>query len=305
MENRWTVPRHALSLVAQHHARRYAKDNDCWFDQPGFLKNEGRKGEQMVIKPRSAVQILIYIVLLLSFALGPSWGGEPYREEVLGQSVEGREIRAFYFNDGLAPAFLVFASIHGDEPSAAALSKILEQRWTTDPSLLGGVRVIFIPCANPDGLARKDRRNANEVDCNRNFPEGWKPSPKGTLTYSGSRPLSEPESQILYDLVEKENPRAIVSIHSCRHCAGVNNYDGPAEAYAQEMSRINHYKPSPEWYAQTPGSFGTYAGKAKGIPTLTLEMPEGKTSEKDNLKNAEAIEAALRLHPAPAEPKTK
>ena len=74
--------------------------------------------------------------------------------------------------------------------------------------------------------------------------------------------------------IEKLNrPALIISIHSCRRCGGMNNFDGPANAYAALMSAKNGYRASSEWQAETPGSFGTWAGKGKNIPTLTLEMP--------------------------------
>ena len=215
-------------------------------------------------------------------------------EEILGYSVEKRPIKLLRFNPGDSAPFLVFCTIHGDEIEAVNLCQKLEQRWRQNPSTLGGRHLLFIPCMNPDGAAAKTRGNAHEVDLNRNFPYRWKPGEKGQKTYPGPRPLSEPESRLLYELVEKEKPCAIISVHSCRSCGGMNNYDGPATSYAEQMSKYNGYRASNQWRAPTPGSFGTYAGKTRGIPTITLEMPRG-IKESDYPKNIKAVEAAIKL----------
>jgi murein peptide amidase A len=217
---------------------------------------------------------------------------------VLGRSVKGKAIKGYYFNRSERAPVLVFANIHGDEDAPRELSRQLEQRWSADPGVLGGVYVIFIPCANPDGVELHTRQNANRVDVNRNFPAGWKPSAPGSATYSGAAPLDQPEAKLLHGLVEKEKPAVVISIHSCRNCNGVNNYDGPAEAFARKMSEANGYKASAEWTAPTPGSFGTWAGKDKQIPTLTLEMPD-EIKPGDYAKNVAAVEAVIKLKAAP------
>jgi hypothetical protein len=71
----------------------------------------------------------------------------------------------------------------------------------------------------------------------------------------------------------------------------VNNYDGPAQALAEAMTAVNTYEPTPEWDAPTPGSFGTFAGKVGGIPTITLEIPRQVSGDDELVRNVLAVEA--------------
>jgi protein MpaA len=52
------------------------------------------------------------------------------------------------------------------------------------------------------------------------------------------------------------------------------NYDGPAETLAQKISDIIKYPVEASIGYPTPGSFGTYAGVERQIPTITLELDE-------------------------------
>lgn len=215
-------------------------------------------------------------------------------ESLLGRSERGLPIRMLEWNAEAGRPILVFGGIHGDERSAGDVAMRLEQHWRGDASPLQGVHVLLITIANPDGWKASTRKNANGVDLNRNFPAGWARSDPGSASYGGARALSEAESRILYDLVERARPKAILSIHSCRSCGGVDNYDGPAAAQAEAMARVNGYKPTPEWDVPTPGSFGTYAGKSKNIPTITLEIPRNVRGESELTENVRAIDAFVR-----------
>ena len=190
---------------------------------------------------------------------------------------------------------LIFGSIHGDEAEAHELCRLLEERWTSDPSHLNGRHVLFVPSANPDGVNLRTRHNARKVDCNRNFQEEWSTSEFGSTNYGGPSPLSEPETQVLYGLVEKERPRFIISVHACTSCSGMNNFDGPARSWAEQMTRFNHYPASSDWHEKTPGSFGTYAGKTKSIPVITLELPSLNMEASSYSDNIAAVEAAILM----------
>ncbi len=248
-----------------------------------------------VRKPNKLLLLAVMSALILGGVVGEAQEPTAFSVETLGQSVEDRAIDALTFNKNGSPPFLLFCSIHGDEAEANVLCQRIKERWTADPSVLGGAHVIFIPVANPDGLAKRTRVNANRVDVNRNFPAGWKSGKKGRMTYGGPRPLSEPESRVLFNLVEDEKPYAIISVHSCKNCGGMNNFDGPAELWAEQMAKHNGFKASAEWYQETPGSFGTYTGKSKKIPTITLELPRGLNGEKSLKSNVDAVEAAIKL----------
>ncbi len=125
---------------------------------------------------------------------------------VLGQSVEHRPIRAFRSGDG-PRRILVVGSVHGDEPGGHAVIRALRARRTP-----AGMTLYTVRAANPDGLARGTRVNANGVDLNRNFGHRWRRSARGRY-YSGPRAFSEPESRALRGFIEKVNPHVTVWLH--------------------------------------------------------------------------------------------
>lgn len=65
---------------------------------------------------------------------------------------------------------------------------------------------------------RRYKANANGVDLNRNFAYGWEeyggPSVPAADRYKGTAPASEPETQLLIALTEREPVRAAVSYHA-------------------------------------------------------------------------------------------
>lgn len=140
--------------------------------------------------------------------------------------------------------------------------------------------LLFIPCLNPDGLLKNTRCNANGVDLNRNFPtKNWGVN-KGdnatcddetTAYYGGKSPASETETKFVIDIIEKYQPTLILTLHAPYK---VVNYDGPAEDIAQKISDIINYPVEASIGYPTPGSFGTYCGVERNIPTITLELDE-------------------------------
>ena len=135
---------------------------------------------------------------------------------VIGTSVLGRPIRAWRLGDPDARTTAVaLATIHGDEP---APRQILEQLRDGPP--VSGVDLWVVPRANPDGLARGTRKNANGVDLNRNFRHAWKPL--DGVTESGPEAGSEPESRALMRFLRRVQPDTVVSFHQPLH--GVDRY---------------------------------------------------------------------------------
>ena len=171
---------------------------------------------------------------------------------------------------------LIIGVFHGDEPQG----KFLIENYLNTPHpspLPQGVReqnlnrLLFIPCLNPDGLKNKTRQNASMVDLNRNFPtKNWKFSKKDEY-YCGDSPGSEIETEFLIQIIDRYNPCAVLALHAPYK---VVNYDGPAEEIAQQISKIINYPVQHDIGYPTPGSFGTYAGIERNIPTITLEFDE-------------------------------
>ena len=158
---------------------------------------------------------------------------------------------------------LVIGVFHGDEPQGEIL--ISEYLKNNSSNLL------FIPCLNPDGKTLNTRQNANDVDLNRNFPtKNWIVS-EDKQYYGGENPASEIETKFVLNILEKYKPRIILTLHS-PYC--VVNYDGDAKEIAEHCSKIINYPVEVDIGYPTPGSFGTYCGKERKIPTITLELSE-------------------------------
>jgi len=103
---------------------------------------------------------------------------------------------------------LVIGSIHGDEQAGLRVIRRLRDR----DSLPIGLDLWLLRTVNPDGTVHDVRTNAHGVDLNRNFPYLWHRSPRGA-TWSGTRPLSEPESVLLHDLVLRLQPDLTLVFH--------------------------------------------------------------------------------------------
>ncbi len=221
----------------------------------------------------------------------------------LGASNEGRPIEYFRIDPpGVSSGkknggvILIFAGIHGNEPTTTVVAEKLVQLLTAEPGLLIGLKssLVIIPAMNPDGLERKRRTNARGVDLNRNFPaQNWKPTPRG-MAWTGPSALSEPESTLLHDFVNEQKPKRILSIHSISRGRHGVNFDGPGLEIAQVMARENGYRVLETMGYPTPGSFGSWAGVDLQIPTITLELISAQPGVGAWEDNKKAILAFIR-----------
>lgn len=169
---------------------------------------------------------------------------------------------------------LIIGVFHGDEPQG----KYIIEKYINSKQLNNNL--LFIPCLNPDGMGVNKRTNANGVDLNRNFPtKNWGENKGENATcddcttdyYGGIAPASEIETQFLIKVIEKYSPKRILTIHAPYK---VVNYDGPAKDIAEKVSNIIGYPVECSIGYPTPGSFGTYCGIERNIPTITLELDE-------------------------------
>ncbi|MCF7809185.1 MAG: DUF2817 domain-containing protein [Candidatus Marinimicrobia bacterium] len=214
----------------------------------------------------------------------------PWR--ILTQSVEGRDIYLTEMGQGDSLT-LIFGGFHGSEISGVQLvHQFAEHLYAENIGAITS-RVVIVPVLNPDGLVVARRQNANGIDINRNFPtENWDASMGSGRNSHGTIPGSEPETQIAMELLEIYMPDRIISVHAPLR---VVNYDGPAAAVSRKMAEYNHYPVDSDIGYATPGSFGTYAGKERNIPTITLELPPGLFTEEVWLTNRDALLAAIKF----------
>ena len=128
---------------------------------------------------------------------------------------------------------LLTALIHGVEVIGSVTLMDVVARLVAE-GLPEGARFVVMPIVNPDGFARNmdrlsrghsahQRKNANGVDLNRNFPivgsdRPWHPFSGSSYRmmphYRGPRPLSEPESRAVHDVAVEIRPRLALGFHS-------------------------------------------------------------------------------------------
>jgi murein peptide amidase A len=172
---------------------------------------------------------------------------------------------------------LVVGGIHGDELSSSAVAlhwiRFAAEEQVDMPQ---SVHWRFVPLLNPDGMLAHppSRVNATGVDLNRNFPTpNWerdaatywqKRTGKDPRRWPGPKPLSEPETRFLHDQMQKFKPHLIVSIHAPY---GVLDFDGPSVPPSR-LGRLYL-----DQVGIFPGSLGNYGGVHKGVPVVTIELP--------------------------------
>jgi hypothetical protein len=123
----------------------------------------------------------------------------------IGTSVSGKTIPALYFSNDKVfgsrrdkkPVVLIFCSQHGNEPSSGEAAMIVTRRLLGENAgLLKNIDLILVPQVNPDGLDAGTRRNANDMDLNRNHVI-----------------LSEPESNAVHQLFLDWMPEVTLDVH--------------------------------------------------------------------------------------------
>jgi len=209
--------------------------------------------------------------------------GSIIEKKYIEKSLEKRDIEIRILGTG-KNKLAIIGSMHGDEPQGKYIIKRLIEDIKVNSKLIENRQILFIPVANPDGLLKNTRGNANGVDLNRNFPaKNWqkKSRTEEPRYYPGDKPESEPETRILIKYISDFHPKLIINIHSPYK---VINYDANCLKAAELMAKYNKYKITADIGYPTPGSFGTYFGTERNMPVITLETgPEiGETAWMEN-----------------------
>lgn len=202
--------------------------------------------------------------------------------EVIGKSVQDRPIRLRALGHGPRKVLFI-GGIHGDEREGAYTTAQLPSAFTAAPGLADAVTLTIIEDANPDGTAANTRDNANGVDINRTFPA------KNFDASNGGEPLSQPESRVVFDTINRINPELVIVAHSWVGREFVN-FDGPARPIAERFSAATGLPvEESSSFSSTPGSLGSYFGKDRGMAVMTIELLKGSDPRAD----WERIRAAL------------
>ena len=153
---------------------------------------------------------------------------------LLGQSVEGRDIFEVSIGQG-AKNIMLWTQMHGDEPtSTMAVFDMIHFLQSEDTEfaelrelILSELTLSFIPMLNPDGVERFQRRNAMEIDLNRDAVN-----------------LACPESRILKAAHQKNKPIFGFNLHDqskyynipkTNHTA-THSFLAPAYNYAKDIN---------------------------------------------------------------------
>jgi len=191
----------------------------------------------------------------------------------LGTLSSGREIIALKISDNVTerenePKFLYTSTMHGDEsagyPLLLRLSDYLLCNYDADQrvtDLVNGIEIWINPLANPDGtyrtgnnsVAGASRRNANNIDLNRNFPDHEDgPNPDGN-SY-------QEETLIFIDLA-----------HEDFNMSG--NFHGGAEVFNYPWDTYERRTADDSWWICQGRMY---------VDTVHLHSPQGYLNDLDN-----------------------
>jgi len=234
--------------------------------------------------------------------------------EEIGKSQEGRPLRVIRFSAGSAgkAEALYLGNIHAQELAGGmvcvALIRYLAEHLGQDcyvDNLLKDADIFVMPVENPDrmvkavaeqsryGLTGFIRKNADQVDLNRNFP--YPPDAptrlkasagshrKISTAYRGPEPLSEPETRAVLDFIGRHH---FVVVHSYHTSGGLIMYPPgtyPArtadDALFQQLAQgyrdlqFDEYKVEPEIdLYPTIGALDDYLYHHYGILATTVEV---------------------------------
>jgi N-acetylmuramoyl-L-alanine amidase len=206
---------------------------------------------------------------------------------VVGQSARGRPIRALRVGSPRARRkVLVVGTIHGNEQAGRAVTRRLRQ--ARPPR---GVELWLVDDLNPDGTAARTRQNTNGVDLNRNFPYRWRAMGKPFDTYhSGSRPLSEPESQAAAKLVRRIRPRVTIWYHQALRLVTKGDGDRVLERLYARRSRLPHRR-----LPRYPGTATSWQNRRfPGTTAFVVELSGGPLSRRSVRRHSGAVLALSR-----------
>ena len=239
------------------------------------------------------------------------------RTSVLGYSVEGRPIVALVLSDNVQtreadePSMRVLGAHHGDEWSSMEVPLAVAQRMAEDYTTREDIRatldqyeVWFVPVVNPDGILEYSRRNANNVDLNRNYGLTWTNG-----LGRGPYPFSEPETAAMRALGFQRSFHHSISMHSgATNLGWVWNHTlerSLDEAFLEDVSEryqdINTTRNfwitnGADWYMVT-GDTNDWSYGARGGQDYTLELTSRKAPAANSIETyvEEHLEAIIQF----------
>lgn len=249
---------------------------------------------------------------------------ENKEETVIGQSAEGRDIKAYHYGTGTTTELLFVGGIHGGyEWNTVLVAEETRSYLKANPNLIpANVKVTVIPVLNPDGLnkvvgtstaqfAASDvsnsettviagRFNGNTVDLNRNFDCDWQAEGKwqNKTVSGGTAAFSEPESQAIKNYIETKNPRAVIVWYSA--AGGVYSSSCHNGIMAETRALTNLYAKASGYPAHEDFNFYEITGDMvnwlakKNVPAISVLLTNHTDTEWS--KNKAGIDALLKYY---------
>ena len=204
----------------------------------------------------------------------------------IGRSVDGRPIRAVERGTRGGTPVLVIGVIHGDEQAGVA---ILEQLATLP--VPPGVDLWLVESMNPDGQVVPQRGNADGVDLNRNFPDGWGPiGTPGDGQYAGTGPASEPETKAIVALVDLIGPELTLFYHQdLNRLSPSNGFEGELKQRYSTLTGLPIERITGGTYT---GVAATWIRKQTGHPSFIVELGPSLTPEQADTHAAAVVDIA-------------
>jgi predicted deacylase len=222
----------------------------------------------------------------------------------IGQSVRGLDLALATMGDTRGPAVVIVGSIQGDQPNTRDLvNHLIDDLDQSRDRFPANVAFHIVPTINTDGNASGTRRNANNVDLNRNWDSfDWTADPEqpeGVVRGAGgSRPHSEPETRSLASYLqslqgENRDVRLVLFHSSHRIRSGGHVYPGytseglerQAIELAQRYARSTGYSVREDWAPyETTGEIIAWCAE-RGIAAIDIVVPRSLSGSDQSLRN--------------------
>ncbi len=132
----------------------------------------------------------------------------------IGKSIEERSINLLQYGSGKKKV-MIWSQMHGNESTGTNavldLLNLLEVQTPFSAKLLRKLTIQIIPMVNPDGTALYQRRNAINIDINRDFIK-----------------QQAPETRVLKQAVYNFSPNVCFNLHDQRRIFNVSGFKNPA-----------------------------------------------------------------------------
>ncbi len=209
-----------------------------------------------------------------------------------GVTTQNLPILGYQFGPISEKKVLILGGVHGDETEGVVGTHGLLEKFITNYTL--NFSTTIIPTFNLDGVLKNQRKNARNIDLNRNLPTNdWTNNVPEEKYYPGPQANSEPENQALVHFIDTNKVNFIISLHSWKP---VLNTNGDCAPISNIISKETGYEIVESIGYPTPGCLGTYSGLERNIPTLTYEIERGLDPQKILNIHVPAIIKALKAY---------